>query len=303
MVDQLANDYAGQPVVFLEQDANNPLGNRIGRWWAAYGGGGVVGVPLVMVDSGHQFSNGYVDFYATYQAMVDAELARPALAEITAYSERVGDTLHFEVELTNLSGVSLSSSNGATVHAIVYEDAHEGVTDRIVRAAVSTAINPALAHGDSMTFTLETALSGVDWDKIHPLVLADYRPGGTGAYDMLQAALAITQTFSVQPDSLTFLVDPTDSLPPTASVYIDGPGDLSWTAVADTAWLMVSPSGGSIAVQPAVVVITSALSSGWQQGLVTFTASGGSEPQPVESVSVRAYYGSVVRIYLPSVMR
>ncbi|MCP4541149.1 MAG: hypothetical protein GY832_28785, partial [Chloroflexi bacterium] len=184
-MDQLANDYAGQPVVFVEQNVDSPLGDRSGRWWVAYGGGGSVGLPLVMADSGHQFSNGYEDFYTVYQAMVDTELARPALAEIIAYSERVGDTLHFEVQLTNLSGVSLSNaSNRATVHAIVYEDDDEGVTSRIVRAAVSTAIDSALAHGKTMTFTLETTLSGVDWEKIHPLVLADYRPGGTsGAYD------------------------------------------------------------------------------------------------------------------------
>ena len=303
MVDQLANDYAAQPVVFLEQNANSSLGDRIGRWWAAYGSGGSVGVPLVMVDSGHQISTGYVDFYTTYQAMVDAELARPALAEITAYSERVGDTLHFDVQLTNLSGASLSYSNGATVHAIVYEDDDEGVTSRIVRAAVSTAIYPALAHGETMTFTLETELSGVDWDKIHPLVLADYRPGGTGAYDMLQAAFALEQTFSVPLESLALFLDPTDSSAPTASVHLDGPSGLSWTAVVDTDWLTVTPTSGVIAVQPTISVISSELSLGWQQGLVTFTAGDSREPQSGESVSVRAYYGPVERIHLPFMMR
>lgn len=150
-------------------------------------------LPLVMVDSGHQISNGHVDYYNTYKAMVEDELVRLAQAEIEAQCQRIGDTLHFDIQLTNLSGVTLSgSSNSATVHAIVYEDAHVGVTDRIVRAAVSTSIFPALAHGETMTFTLETELSGVDWDKIHSVVLADYRPGGSsGAYDLLQAAFAV----------------------------------------------------------------------------------------------------------------
>jgi len=177
VVDQLASEYANQPVVFLEQDVDHTLGNRYGRWWAAYDGGGSVMLPLVMVDSGHQISNGPVDYYNTYKAMVEAELVRLAQAEIEAQSQRIGDTLHFDIQLTNLSGVTLSgSSNSATVHAIVYEDAHVGVTDRIVRAAVSTSIFPALAHGETMTFTLETELSGVDWDKIHSF--ARYLPTG-----------------------------------------------------------------------------------------------------------------------------
>jgi hypothetical protein len=304
-VDKLANDYAGQPVVFLEQDVDNPLGNRYNRWWAAYGGGGSVTLPLVMVESGHQISSGHVDFYNTYKAMVDVELARPALVEIVAHSQRSGDTLQFDIQLKNLSGVPLSTfSNGATVHAIVYEDAHVGLTDRIVRAAVSTGIYPELAHGATMTFTLETGLSGVNWDKIHPLVLADYRPGGTsGAYDMLQAAFALTQTFSVQPDSLTFMIAPTDSSSPAASIRFEGPSSSSWTAVTETPWLTVTPTSGAITIQPTVSVMTSALSSGWQQGQITFTASSGSGPQLSEPVSVSAYYGPVERLYLPVVIR
>ena len=40
------------------------------------------------------------------------------------------------------------------------------------------------------SFTVEIAPQGVvDWDKVHSVVIADYRPGGTtGAYDTLQAA-------------------------------------------------------------------------------------------------------------------
>jgi hypothetical protein len=185
----------------------------------------------------------------------------------------------------------------------VYEDAHVGATDRIVRAAVSTGIFPELAHGATMTFTLETELSGVNWDKVHPLVLADYRPSSTsGAYDMLQAAFALTHTFSVQPDALTFLVDPTDRSTPEAAIRFDGPGVLSWTALTETPWLTVTPPSGTIAIQPTVSVITNALTSGWQQGPITFTASS-SGPNFVDQVSVSAYYGPVERLYLPAVLR
>ena len=51
MVDQLAEEYAGDPVVFIEYDVDNPPGNRVSRWWAAWGSGGSVYLPLIMVDS------------------------------------------------------------------------------------------------------------------------------------------------------------------------------------------------------------------------------------------------------------
>jgi hypothetical protein len=146
-----------------------------------------------MADSGHQISNGSVSFYNVYKGMVDVELARAAQAYIAASCRRVGDRIQISGQMTNLSGGTLSSSgNGATIHAIVYEDAHVGVTDRYVRAAPSTTIASALANGGTITFTLETTdLTGVNWDKLHTVVLADYRPAGSsGPYDMLQATRA-----------------------------------------------------------------------------------------------------------------
>ncbi len=288
-------------MVFLEQHVVYPLGDRYSRWFAAYDGRSYI-YPLVMVDSGHQVTDGYVvSFHETYKGMVDAELGRPALARIDAYTERTGDTLRFDVELTNFSGVPLSAlSNGATVHAIVYEDAHVGTTDRIVRAAVSTGITPELAHGAMMTFTLETTLSGVDWNKIHPLVLADYRPGGlTGAYDMLQATLALASPFSVRPDTLTFMVAPEDVADPAVNLQVEGISDLTWTALTSTPWLTVTPTSGTMDVAPTVSVITSALSSGWQQGQIEFTGSSDGEPRFDQEVPVRAYLGPVERVYLP----
>lgn len=179
--------------MFLEHDADHPLGSRYSRWWAAFGSGGSVSLPMIMVDSGHQISNGYLSFHDVYRGLVDAELARPAKAHIRASCGRVGNRMRVTGQLTNLSGVTLSSAaNGATIHLIVYEDAHVADTDRYVRAALSTAIASGLADGATRAFTLETAdLAGVDWNKLHAVVLADYRPAGTsGPYDMLQAARA-----------------------------------------------------------------------------------------------------------------
>jgi hypothetical protein len=192
-VDQLADEYAGSPIYFLEYPVDSAPSNRSSRWWAAYTEGGSVYLPLVMLDSGIQISNGPVDFYNVYKPMVDAALARPAQAAITSYILRCGNKLRFFMRLTNHSGVSLlNSTNNAAVHAIVWEDTHVADTNRYVRASVSANITSVLADGTSATFVLETPeLTGVDWDKLHAAALADYRPAGLiGPYDMLQAAAA-----------------------------------------------------------------------------------------------------------------
>jgi uncharacterized repeat protein (TIGR01451 family) len=256
VIDQLAGEYvaASEPVVFLEQLVDSPLGDRMGRWWAAYGGGQAY-LPLVMVSSGHQISSGYLGGAAhdTYKAMVDAELGRPAQAEIVAQSLRIGTKFHFDVRLTNLCGVDLSSSNSATIHAIVYEEhtpvGLEHVTGRIVRAAVSTSISPVLANGATRAFTLETSdLNNVaDWSKVHTLVLADYRPGGTsGAYDMLQAVStdarpALTVSKQATPDP----VQPGAQLSYTLRVVNTGNMDLHAT-ITDTLPAHVSPTGSLV---------------------------------------------------------
>lgn len=103
-IDQLAEDYAGQPVVFLEQNVDATSGQRYGRWWAAYDAGGSVTLPLVMVDSGYRYSHGYEDFYTVYGDMVDSALANPPEADVTAYMQRTGDAVTFRILVTNHSG-------------------------------------------------------------------------------------------------------------------------------------------------------------------------------------------------------
>ena len=188
MVDQLADEYADDPVVFIEYDVDNPAGNRINRWWAAWGSGGSVYLPLIMVDSGNQISNGSVAFAQRYRAMINAALQRPAAARLEVDRERVGNSFQFDIALTNASDVTLSPANSAMLHVIVYEEAHVADTDRWVRAATYRSIS-SLPQGETASFSVEIAPQGVvDWDKVHSIVLADYRPGGsTGAYDTLQA--------------------------------------------------------------------------------------------------------------------
>lgn len=187
-MDLLAHEYEGQPVVFIEYDVDDPAG-RLDRWWEAWGSGGSVYLPVVMVDSGHEISNGPVSYLETYRGMVDRALQRPPLARLEVERERVGDVLRFAIDLTNESAAVLGPSNDATLHVIVYEEAHVGDTDRWVRAAASQGI-PDLAPGETAGFSEEISLAGVgvDWGSIHAVVIADYRPGGSsGAHDTLQA--------------------------------------------------------------------------------------------------------------------
>lgn len=170
-VDQLAADFAGQPVLFLEQNVDNTVGNRYGRWWDAFGGNSAT-LPMAMVSSGNQIADGTVAFpnvttmkyYLAYRAMVEAQLMRPPLAAIEIYEHRVGDHLQATVFVTNLSSQVLSAyDNGAMVEVLVYEENHILLTDRFVRTAVSQFINDPLGPGETAAYILETNdLTGVD---------------------------------------------------------------------------------------------------------------------------------------------
>ena len=88
--------------MFLEYDVDNPKGDRDSRWWAAHESGGIVFLPLIMVDSGHRITNGVEDFYDKYQRLVQAELRHPALARLKVIRERIDTRVHFVIRITNL---------------------------------------------------------------------------------------------------------------------------------------------------------------------------------------------------------
>jgi Viral BACON domain len=291
---------AGKPVVFLEQDVDYPMGKREDRWWAAYASGGTVYLPLVMVDSGHQISSGSkADFKAAYRTLVDAELTRPPQAQIEAYARQVGTKMRVYARVVNAAGQPLSTArNDATLYALIWEDARVGVTGRIVRAAPWTGISPEVASGGEFTATLETAnLTSVNWNALHAVVFADYRPGTGSAYDMLQGALAEPAALTADPDSVTVALDANTLEDRGVPVRLVGPYVLSWTAVADVPWVSVTPDSGPISVQPTIEVRSGMLSPGWQHGAVTFTASSEDGLSVAQTIAVSAFSGPrVVRV-------
>jgi hypothetical protein len=301
VVDQLAGDYSGQSVVFLEYNVDDDRYDlRQWRWFAGYGGGGSVFLPLAMVDSGKQTRQS-VGTYPAYQSMVNTSLARPAQAEVSADWQRVGNHVRFNATVKNLSGTTLNTAKDARVWGIVYEETHVQLTNRFVRAVGATAIT-SLADNATATFTVDTAdLDGdVNWDKLHFIALVDYRPGGSsGPYDMLQAASA-DMPVAATPHSLTFLVDPLDSLIGSLPVTITGPAEMTWNAAPGAAWITASPLNGTPAAPAQVGLVKSLLSSGWQSSTIVFASPDGKLNQ---TIVVNAYLGAVHRVYLPVLRR
>lgn len=274
-VEQLVTQYPPESVVFLEDDVNSPKGDRKSRYLA-------VGLgwyyPFIMINSGHRYVEGApngesTDFVALYKGMVDAEKARAALVEVTAWHRRVGDTVKIYADVVNTTSVTLGPSTFPTwVHGIVWEEAKVAETNRYVRAAMVTPVT-GLAPGARASFTFESpALTPLDWNKVHALAVVDYKPGGiTGTtYDMMQAAH--TQPAAFTP-SATQLVFTFPSSTPTAQVRFAGPPVLQWAATSDRPWLSVAPASGALTTPAVVTVDELGLQVGENTGTLTFTAT------------------------------
>jgi hypothetical protein len=277
VVDQLAVEYADRLVLFLEDNVDTPLGRRRDRWWAGYGSGGSVYLPLVMASSGRRVSSGSVDFRTVYAGIVDGELLRPPQAEVEAFSARIGNVMRVYLRVVNLSPATLSAAaNAATAHAVVWEDRKVHVTSRTVRAAPFCEISAPVAPGEAFAAVLDTpALSGVDWGRLHAAAFVDYRPAGaTGAFDMLQAALAVPPALSVSPESISVTGAELAADGAVGAVALGGPHVLTWSAASDALWLTASPGGGAVPGTATVRVVREALPSGVSEGRLTFSASG-----------------------------
>lgn len=179
-------------MVFLEDNLLAPASSRWQHWFAASGASRVA-YPFILIDGGYRYTDGpYADYEATYRALIDEALVRPPQAEIAAQGSRVGGAVHASVQVTNRSGRALSyESNRARVYLILYEEAHVATTGRIVRDVTSVALSPALAPNATTHIELtSSALSGVNWAKMHGVAFVEYRPGeDAGPYDILQAAM------------------------------------------------------------------------------------------------------------------
>lgn len=260
-------------MVFLEQNVDAPVGDRISRWWTAYGAGGTVYLPLVMVDSGHEFSSSVVAWSRVYGSMVNDELARAPEAAIAAWALRQGDAVRVWATVTNLSGATLSAAaNQAAVHALIWENKKVGTTSRIVRTAPFVPITDPLAPGSTAAFVLTSpALAGVDWTKLHTVVVVDYRPQGRlGAWDMLQAATATAPAMSAQPAAVSLRAPSGGPGAGSAVVHLSGPHAVAWQATPSEPWILVSPASGTLPAEVTLTAVVAALPEGTSTATVAF---------------------------------
>jgi hypothetical protein len=131
----------------------------------------------------------------------------------------------------------------------------------------------------------------VNWSALHAVVFADYRPGTGSAYDMLQGALAQPAALIADPEMVTVALEVNDRQDQSVPVQLRGPYVLNWTAVTDVPWIAVSPDAGPISAQPTLTVVAGRLSTGWQHGVVTFTASSEDGMSVAQAVPVSAFSG------------
>jgi hypothetical protein len=206
-----------KPVLFLEHDVDNGSAVRKSRWYAAHTGSGSIILPLIMTDSGYRWNNGRVDFQRTYQRMVDETLAHPPAAELTARYQLTGSDVAVTVMVTNLTDVPLGPATRAEIHAMVYEDRRVIHTNRFVRHHTSGGIPTDLAKDESEVYelTIDNGARGVNWSKAHVVVLVDYQPPGSRAFDNAQAAVAVEGAMPTATPVPTETPMPTETPVPT----------------------------------------------------------------------------------------
>ncbi|HPC83558.1 MAG TPA: hypothetical protein P5234_09320 [Thermoanaerobaculaceae bacterium] len=245
-IKQLAIDYAGQPVVFLEYYANASVGNRESRFVAAFGGWGF-SVPEAIVGSGYRYSQGPADYYNVFRSMIEAEKGRPPQVELAAWWWRAGpNTMRVYATLRNTSGLVLDpAANEACIWGLAWErKAALGVTGMYTRDAVLGPLLAPVPPGGMGSVTVDLFINSlVDWNQLHPVALAEVRPGGTtGRYDALQAVVAQPAAFTVSQPQVQLAIP---QGPSAAELSLAGPHVLTWTASTSAAWLTVTPTSGT----------------------------------------------------------
>jgi hypothetical protein len=254
--------------VLLEYDYDRFHSGRVDRFLAAQPFARYL--PLVMVGSGFETSDGQADYEHEYRAMLEAELARSPRAHVEAYWRKVADRMRVSVRAVNRSGQPLSASNEAAVWVVVWERTSLGVSSTWVRACEVEYLQETLAPDAAREMTLETpSLAGVDWNRLAALALVEHRPGGTGRYDMLQASVALPAGLYPTPERLVLSVRRSE-----AEVSLAGPHELSWTATSDAPWLKISPTSGALPARPTIALVPDHLSQRPSPATVSFEAEG-----------------------------
>lgn len=247
--------------------------------------GGGIYVPEAMIDSAHEFETGADSgIYSIYKPMVDRSQARTATVAIAATYARTNNTVTIKATVTNLSAITLSVQNKAAVHAIVYEDYHQSKSNHTGRGSAKTDIS-YLRPGRTETFMITVNLANVvDYNKLHYIVLVDYKTSGTqsnGVYDQLQAVIAtegdVTPpvAFNVSPSSFSYTLKTGDATMPSDLTNITGDSGQNWTASVDHDFVLIDPTAGSVPGTINLSIDKSKLVLGNQSAMILLTDAAG----------------------------
>ncbi len=202
VVHDMVKEYAGRPVLFLEQHADRSLGNRFQRWQKKYNRKDSAALPFVMVDSGEELSAGPVTYASAFRGMLDRAMARPAPAALTGETHRVGNTFRVFLKLVYSGPNAITyQEHQPALQILVYDQAELYFAAYPLRAMVTTEVYQDLRPGATIPFILETPdlqkqLAGiykgkVPWERLRVAALADYLPEGPSkAYALLGSCLA-----------------------------------------------------------------------------------------------------------------
>lgn len=254
-------------------------------------------LPLIDVDSGYRTSfGGQADYYKLFKRMIDEALRRKPGVDILAAYKVVNADVVLSMRVTNHSGVTLSSGNGATLTGIIWAEQkviHTG------RSGFGEQINGLcgkgiLLNGETTTCNLTMKDKAKDLgSRGQVLALVDYRPGGaSGAYDLLNAAHAVK-------GELPPLVEPT-AVPPTDTPVPPEPSPTSPPIVIDMPPRVKAPIA-DISVMEDEPVASIDLSKVFEDadsdpGQMTFEVSKNSNPDLVDP-SIK---GTMLELAIPA---
>lgn len=195
MVNTLQKEYDknGKNAIFLEHDIDNRAGLRNQLWWMASGKTGSVTIPLVTVDSGYKYASAGGDFRKMYTEIVDAALKNPPGADLSAYFVRRRDSFFIHVDVTNRLRTALGYDNDAHFDVILYEDTNVIHVDRFVRQIYRHEIVDDIPRDGTASFDIQMdvdAATRTNYSKAHLLVILDYKPDGSRAFNSAQAVKA-----------------------------------------------------------------------------------------------------------------
>ena len=203
MINQLAEDYANQPVVFLDYHYDLAMDDGIptyfppeARWNVIQASEEGLGLTWAVVDSGrlhHRGAETEGEAVAAYVTMIDDALAQPARAALTASWWRSGNFVIVLATVTNNSEITLSPENNAGVHAIVKEPYDVYDTHTTIHPGLNGAIAqiPDLVPGETGTYLIVIPdIDPYDWENLEFIVLVDYQTAPGLKFDQLQAVFA-----------------------------------------------------------------------------------------------------------------